>query len=68
MDIYYSESQARNNLTPAQRYVATSDFAAILRDMEVGNFPVGTGQPFPVNFDQQQSESSTQHGWLNVNR
>ena len=31
MDIYYSESNARSgNLTPAQRYVATSDFAAIL--------------------------------------
>ena len=59
MDIYYSESNARNgNLTPAQRYVATSDFAAILADMEAGHFPVGTGQLFPVNFDAQGQQQT----------
>ena len=40
-------------LTPAQALIATTDFAQILREIEVGNIPTGTGQPFPVNLKEE---------------
>lgn len=44
--------------TPAHNYSATADFSVILDDMKRGELPVGTGQPFPVNFDVDQNMSS----------
>lgn len=51
MNIYTSGKQII--MTPAHNYAATTDFATILNDMKRGEFPVGTGKPFPVNFDVQ---------------
>ena len=38
-------------MTPAHAYAGMADFANVLDDMREGKFPVGTGKPFPVNFD-----------------
>ena len=43
-------------MTPAHAYNGTIDFASILEDMKKGEFPVGTGQPFPVNFDDEEDQ------------
>ncbi len=56
MEIIYSKNETQfhtRELTPAHVYVSTSDFAAILSDMERGLLPVGTGKPFPVEFDNE---------------
>lgn len=50
MDIYSSGQSTI--MTPAHNYAGTTDFTTILKDMEKGLFPTGTGQPFPVNFDE----------------
>lgn len=42
--------------TPAHVYNGTQDFVKILEDMKKGEFPVGTGQPFPVNFDSEEQQ------------
>ena len=35
-------------ITPAHRYVYQSDWAKILEDIDKGEVPCGSGQPFPV--------------------
>ena len=44
----------RREMTPAHAYAATNDFALILDEITKGNLPVGTGKPFPVNFDDEK--------------
>lgn len=56
MEIVYSSKEAQfhtQTLTPAHVYVGMNDWSNILKDMEEGKFPVGTGRPFPVNFDKE---------------
>lgn len=56
MEIIINKDQAAfhtTELTPAHVYVGTTDFAVILSDMEAGKLPVGTGKPFPVEFDKE---------------
>ena len=43
-----------HEMTPYHAYKGTSEFASILRDMEKGLLPVGTGQPFPVVFQDEE--------------
>ena len=40
--------------TPAHRYVYQGDFGKILEDIEKGEIPCGSGQPFPVEFDNPE--------------
>lgn len=56
MNIYYSTKGTQYKtavVTPAHVYAGTPDMADILNDMEKGEFPVGTGEPFPVNFSEE---------------
>lgn len=56
MNIYVSSAAAQQGeMTPFQAYAGTSDFASILNDMKKGLFPVGTNQPFPVNFASEEN-------------
>lgn len=50
--------------TPAHRYVFQGDFAKILEDIEKGEIPCGSGQPFPVEFDNPEDDISKMNvGW-----
>lgn len=64
MNIYVNPG-ASMIMTPAHNYAGTTDFADILDDMKHGNFPTGTGQPFPVNFDEPSSEVDSASPWVN---
>lgn len=51
-------------ITPAHRYVYQGDFAKILEDIERGEIPCGSGQPFPVEFaDPNDDLSKMNQGW-----
>ena len=64
MNIYISTNAQREPLTPFQVYAGTSDFATILNDMKEGKFPVGTNDPFPVNFASEDSpEANPMSPW-----
>lgn len=58
MDIYVNPG-ASVIMTPAHNYARTTDFADILDEMKNGLFPTGTGKPFPVNFDEEQTEMTS---------
>lgn len=50
--------------TPAHRYVYQSDFAKILEDIDKGEIPCGSGQPFPVEFANPEDDISRMNsGW-----
>lgn len=50
--------------TPAHIYVYQSDFAKILEDIDKGLIPCGSGQPFPVEFDNPEDDISRMNsGW-----
>ena len=52
--------------TPAHRYVYQSDFSKILEDIDKGEIPCGSGQPFPVEFaDPNDDISKMNSGWGN---
>lgn len=69
MNIYTSGANPFNtpNVTPAHVYAGTSDFADILADMEKGNLPVGTRQPFPVNFENEDGLVASPSPWTTHN-
>lgn len=56
MDIYISSNKLtqKHEMTPMHVYAATQDFSIVLNDIRDGNLPVGTGQPFPVNFQDEE--------------
>lgn len=41
------------NPTPAHVHMQTTDFSAILNDLRDGKIPSGTGQPFNVNWSDE---------------
>jgi hypothetical protein len=47
-------------MTPAHVYAGMADFSNVLDDMRDGKFPVGTGKPFPVNFDSEIDPATQQ--------
>lgn len=52
--------------TPAHRYVYQGDFGKILEDIEKGEIPCGSGQPFPVEFANPEDDiSGMNQGWGN---
>lgn len=65
--------------TPAHMYVYEGDFSKILEDIEKGQIPCGSGQPFPVEFTNPEDDiskmnsgwgdqpSTTYHGGNNIN-
>ena len=56
VDIYVSSiANQTHEQTPFHVYQGTSDFATILNDMRKGELPVGTGKPFPVNFQEEDN-------------
>ena len=61
MDILVSNNRIPQ--TPMHVYKGTSDFASILKDMEKGEFPVGTGVPFPVNFEEEENPTNPMSPW-----
>ena len=42
--------------TPAHDYVYQSDFAKILEDIDRGIIPCGSGQPFPLEFQNPDDD------------
>lgn len=50
--------------TPAHRYVYQGDFMKILEDIDKGEIPCGSGQPFPVEFTNPEDDISKMNsGW-----
>lgn len=50
--------------TPAHRYVFEGDFSKILEDIDRGEIPCGSGQPFPVEFNNPEDDISKMNvGW-----
>lgn len=65
--IIYTDSNSEfigTNLTPAHTHAATTDFANILDDLSKGNIPCGTGQPFPVNWENDSKTDPNQPPWI----
>lgn len=50
MIIYSDGALGMKPITPAHRYVFQHDFTKILEDIDKGEIPCGSGQPFPVEF------------------
>ena len=51
-------------ITPAHRYVYQSEWAKILEDIEKGEVPCGSGQPFPVEWaDPKDAPSERDANW-----
>ena len=61
MEVYLGQQR---ETTPAHAYCGTNDLAAILDDIVKGNLPVGTKQPFPVNFDDPSETQSYSNPWV----
>lgn len=58
MLIYTDEIQSKfGNMTPALAFQETTDFSAILSEIESGNIPSGTGQPFPVEDYKEKTQN-----------
>lgn len=55
--IIYSED-IKSSLTPAQAYAGIHDMEQLLTLVEKGEIPSGTGQIFPVNFSDNNSENN----------
>lgn len=58
--IIYTDSTSEfigTSLTPAHTYAAMTDFSNILDDLARGNIPCGTGEPFPVNWDNKSNDN-----------
>ena len=57
MNIYVSSNQLKRDheMTPMHAYLGSTDFSVTLNDIHDGNFPVGTNQPFPVNFQSEEN-------------
>lgn len=69
MEIVYSGKNAQFHtqvLTPAHVYTGTNDFSVILKDMEEGKLPTGSGRPFPVEFDKENDtpDMSSLQPWI----
>ena len=60
MDIYVSGNAQKHEMTPMHAYKGTPDFSVILKDMERGLLPVGTGKPFPVVFQDDDDQMTNQ--------
>lgn len=60
MEVYIGQ---QHETTPAHCYCGTNDLAAILDDIVKGNMPVGTGKPFPVNFDDPTETQTFTSPW-----
>ena len=45
-------------MSPAIRYAHVNDFSNILDEIRTGNLPTNTNQPFDVNYELKQPESS----------
>jgi hypothetical protein len=64
VDIYVSSiANQTHEQTPFHVYQGTSDFATILNDMRKGELPVGTGKPFPVNFQEEDNPINPMSPW-----
>lgn len=64
MLIYSDGPLSGKNLTPAHTYVYQTDFAKILEDIEKGIIPCGSGQPFPVEFENPaEAIGDMNSGW-----
>lgn len=53
VDIYGIE-----NPTPYHLYYLTRDFSTILNDIKYDKIPVGTGNPFPVEFEDKRETNN----------
>lgn len=69
MIIYTDESTQRfgGDISPAMTYHHLNDFSHILAEIECGNLPTNTGQPFDVNYDlkQQMDTDENRPPWVN---
>lgn len=54
--------ESNNIITPAHQYAYQSDFARILEDIDKGIIPCGSGQTFPIEFDNP-ADSIGNSGW-----
>lgn len=64
MLIYTDEANSQfANMTPALAFKETTDFASILAEIEYGNIPSGTGQPFPV-MDEETKKDDNLPPWI----
>lgn len=61
MNIIVSGNQ--QPMTPYHSYKSTRNFSSILNDMIKGQLPTGTGQPFPVNFNEEEEFTGPQSPW-----
>lgn len=57
MNIQINSNAQHHEMTPYHVYKGTSDFASVLNDMMEGKLPVGTGKPFPVNFQSEEEDA-----------
>ena len=70
MIIYRNDSvlQSANGslveMTPAHRFVGV-EFDTILREIDCGNIPTNTGEPFPVNWEDDNSTDYQNNGDFN---
>ena len=53
-----SSQFGEKGLSPAITYACINDFSTILDEIRKGNLPTNTNQPFDVNYDLKQPESS----------
>lgn len=51
-----------DKMTPAQRFIGVTDFDQILREIDCGNIPTNTGEPFPVNWKEDENQDPPAYG------
>lgn len=62
MIIYTDGVLGSKPITPAHRYVWQHDFAKIIEDIDKGEVPCGSGQPFQVEFEDP-NDAPHQTSW-----
>lgn len=62
--IIYTDGNAQRfggNLSPAMVYQHITDFSQVLAEIESGNLPTNSGQPFDVNYDLKQQTDTDEN-------